>query len=49
MLIIIYVWSIALYDSRDLETNKIGAKVFGELQNVVLEENGDDKMVRECN
>jgi hypothetical protein len=34
---------------RDLETKKIGAEVFGELCNVVLEENGGDKMVREIN
>ena len=34
---------------RDLDTKKIGAEVFGELWNVVLEENGEDKMVRESN
>ena len=35
---------------RDLVTKKSGAEVFGELQNVVLEEeNGEDKMVREIN
>ena len=34
---------------RDLDTKKIGAEVFGELRNVVLEENGEDKMVRENN
>ena len=34
---------------RDLDTKKIGTEVFGELQNVVLEENGEDKMVRESN
>ena len=28
---------------RDLDTKKIGTEVFGELQNVVLEENGEDK------
>ena len=33
---------------RGLITNKIG-EVFGELWNVVLEENGKDKMVRESN
>ena len=32
---------------RDLDTKKIGTEVFGELRNVVLEENGEDKMVRE--
>ena len=32
-----------------LGTKKIGAKVFGELRNVVLEENGEYKMVRESN
>ena len=31
---------------RDLDTKKYRAEVFGELQNVVLEENGD-KMVRD--
>ena len=34
---------------RDLDTKKIGMEVFGELRNVVLEENGEDKMVRESN
>ena len=34
---------------RDLDTKKIGTEVFGELRNVVLEENGEDKMVRESN
>ena len=42
------VWSIALYGS-DLDTKKIGTEVFGELRNMVLEENGEDKMVRESN
>ena len=32
---------------RDLDTKKIGVKVFGELSNVVLEGNGEDKMVHE--
>jgi hypothetical protein len=32
---------------RDLDTKKIRVEVFGELQNLVLEENGEDKMVRE--
>ena len=32
---------------RDLDIKKIGAEEFGELSNVVLEENGEDKMVRE--
>ena len=36
-----YVWRIALFGS-----NKIGAELFGELRNVVLEENGEDKMIR---
>jgi hypothetical protein len=31
---------------RDLDAKKIGAKVFGELGNLVLEENGEDKLVR---
>ena len=34
---------------RDLDTKKIGAEVSGQLLNVVLEENGEDKMVRERN
>ena len=34
---------------RDLNTKKIKAELFGELQNVVLEENGEDKMVKENN
>ena len=34
---------------RDLDTKNIGAEVFGELQNVVLEDNAEDKMVRETN
>ena len=37
-----YVWSIALYGS---ETWKIGAEVFGKLQNIVLNENGDEKLL----
>jgi hypothetical protein len=32
---------------KDLDTKKIGAGVFGELCNVVLDENGEDKMVTE--
>ena len=43
-----YVWSIVLW-LRDMDTKKIGTEVFGELRNVVLEENGEDKMVRESN
>ena len=34
---------------RDLDTKKIEAEIFGELRNVVLEENGEDKMARESN
>ena len=34
---------------RDLDTKIIETEVFGELRNVVLEENGEDKMVRESN
>ena len=34
---------------RNLDTNKIKAEVFGELWNMVLEENEQDKMVRESN
>ena len=34
---------------RDLDTNKTGAEIFGELRNVVLEENGEGKMVKESN
>ena len=32
-----------------LDTKKIGTEVLGELRNVVLEENGEDKMVKESN
>ena len=32
-----------------LRHRQIGAVVFGELQNVVLEEKGEDKMARETN
>jgi len=31
---------------RDLDTKKIGAEVFGELQNVMQEGNGEDKRKR---
>ena len=31
------------------DTEKIGAKGFGGLLNVLVEENGEDKMVREIN
>ena len=31
------------------EIEKIGAEGFGELRNIVLEENGEDKMARESN
>ena len=41
-----YVWSI--YQLRDLDAKK-RAKVFVEVLNMVLEENGEDKMVRESN
>ena len=34
---------------RDPDTKKIGAEASGELCNVVLEENEEDKMVRESN
>ena len=34
---------------RDLDTKKIVTEVFGELRNVMLEENGEDKMARESN
>ena len=42
-----YVWSIALYGSETRILKNIGGEVFGEHRNVVLEENGEDKMVRE--
>jgi hypothetical protein len=34
---------------RDLDSKKIGAEVFGELRNVVLEENGEDKIEKLTN
>ena len=43
-----YVWTL-LYILRDLDTKKVGADVFGEIQNVALEENGEDKIVKENN
>ena len=33
----------------DLDTKKIGAEVFGKLQNMNLKESGEGKMVREGN
>ena len=43
-----YVWSIALCGSETWTLKKL-EQVLGELRNVVLEENGEDKMVRESN
>jgi hypothetical protein len=34
---------------RYLNTKKIGVEVFGDFSNEVLEENGEDKLVRESN
>ena len=34
---------------RDMNIKKIETEVFVELPNVVLEDNGEDKMVRESN
>ena len=34
---------------RNLGTKKIGTEVFGKFHNVVVEENGEDKMARESN
>ena len=31
---------------RDLDTKKIGVEIIGELQNVVLDENGEDRSQR---
>ena len=47
-------WYLFLQDKlfiwlKHLDTKKIRAEVYGELWNVVLEENGEDKMVREIN
>ena len=44
-----YVWSIALYGLETWILKKIGTEIFGELRNVVLDENGEDKMARENN
>ena len=44
-----FVWSIVLYGSETWTQKRIGTEVFGELRNVVLEENGEDNMVRESN
>ena len=38
-----------IYMAQRLGIKKTGAEVFGELRNVVLEENGEDKMVRGSN
>ena len=38
-----------LYMAQRPDTKKIGAEVFGELLNMVLEESVEDKMVRESN
>ena len=38
-----YFWSIALYGSETI--NVIGAEVFGEFRNMMLEEN-EDKMIK---
>ena len=43
-----YNWSIALY-SLETWTKKIGAELFGEIRNVVLEVNWEDKIIRESN
>ena len=40
--------SVALYGS-EICIKKIGAEVVGEFSNVVLEENGEDKIIRESN
>ena len=32
---------------RELDTKEIGAKLFRQLQNVVLEKNGENKMFRD--
>ena len=34
---------------RDLDTKQIETEVFGEIRNEVMEENGEDKMIRESN
>ena len=34
---------------RDLATIKIGVEIFEEIRNVVLEENGEERTVRESN
>ena len=41
-----YVWSIAFYDS-DTWTQKIGVEIFRDIRNLVLEENGEEKMAKE--
>ena len=34
---------------EDLDSTQIGVEVLGELRNVVLDDNGENKMVRESN
>ena len=44
IIIIIIIIIIPIIWLREMDTKKIGTEVFGELVNVVLEENGEDKM-----
>ena len=43
------IFRALLYWLRDLDNKTIEAEVFGELRNLMLEENGEDKMARESN
>jgi hypothetical protein len=44
-----YLWNIALYASDNWTLRKLEWKYVEELQDVVLEKNGEDKMVRKSN
>ena len=42
-------WLGVIFGALHCNVHRIGVEVFGELRNVVLEENGEDKIVRESN
>ena len=44
-----YVRIIVLYGSETGTLRKLEQQVFGDFRNVVIEENGEDKMARESN
>ena len=46
--ILVIIIALHFMTQRPGDTKKIGAEVFGDPWNVMLEENWDDKMIREC-